>query len=60
MMLNMKSHRPAFRPAEWSLSSYRISSISNAARIVSTRTVALIVPWLIPSLILGEYEHVVP
>jgi len=38
-----------FRPAEWSFSSYRISSISNAAGIVSISTVALIEPCGTPS-----------
>ena len=36
-------------PAEWSRSSYRISSISNAARIVSISTVARIEPRGMPS-----------
>ena len=40
---------PALSPAAWSLSAWRISSISNAARIVSISTVARMVPTGIPS-----------
>jgi hypothetical protein len=38
-----------FRPAEWSFSSHRISSISNAASTVSMSAVARIVPCGRPS-----------
>ena len=42
------------------MSSYRISSISKAAGMVSISTVARIVPWSMPRLLLGEAEDVVP
>ena len=44
----------------WSRSSYRISSISNAARMVSISTVALMVCGARPSRPSGCTEHVVP
>lgn len=43
-----RPHLPQLSPAEWFLSSKRISSIWNAAGSVSIKTVALIVLWEIP------------